>query len=570
MSTYALQIRNGSKEDEFLKISTFVFVANFPNSFGANDLWNTCKQYGQVVDAYIPYRRSKVVWVGRHKLKANISRFQREPLKRHNSLHNIDRVKKGNLRDTYNSNGVKDFVEDNDEEEDSKVGSYEEVPNGNDVKNVEDLEGHFKKSDVPKSGGSILQLIDDLVKVGETISASVGNSGGILCVEDRNMFKKMNSTILDYFVMVRGDWMPNGKQLLIISVYAPQALDENKLLWDYLSLVMSKWEGEVDGYDKFIEDSWKDAPIKESNALVRMMKKLKYLKEKSNSLEAAQKAKIKWAIKGDENSKYYHGVINKKGNHLSIRGILVEVTKEEIKKEVWDCAIDKSFGSDGFTFGFYRRYWKVIQNDVVDAMTCFFHQASFPKDGGLVNEIQSAFVVEKQILDVDVGLFKGIELAYSLNLSRMFYADDAIFNGQWSESNIDTIVKVLDCFNRASVHRINMTKSKLLGIYVEDDKVWHFITQGSSLWARVIKVLHDYDGEIGQKVKSCYPSLWLDIIDEVEMFKSRGIDLVSLINSKLSNGANTSFWVVAWREGSPFKSLFPRLYALETKKINVA
>nr|GFC23219.1 UvrD-like helicase, ATP-binding domain, P-loop containing nucleoside triphosphate hydrolase [Tanacetum cinerariifolium] len=48
-----------SKEDEVLKISTSVFIANFPDSFGAKDLWNTCKQYGQVVDAYIPYRRSK-------------------------------------------------------------------------------------------------------------------------------------------------------------------------------------------------------------------------------------------------------------------------------------------------------------------------------------------------------------------------------------------------------------------------------------------------------------------------------------------------------------------------------
>nr|GEX16487.1 RNA-directed DNA polymerase, eukaryota [Tanacetum cinerariifolium] len=101
--------------------------------------------------------------------------------------------------------------------------------------------------------------------------------------------------------------------------------------------------------------------------------------------------------------------------------------------------------------------------------------------------------------------------------------------------------------------------------------VWHFITPGSSLWVRVIKALHGYDGKIGQKVKSCYPSLWLDIIDGVEMFKSRGIDLVSLIHSNLGNGENTSFWEVAWRGGSPFKSLFPRLYALETqKKIDVA
>ncbi|GJX45730.1 RNA-directed DNA polymerase, eukaryota [Tanacetum coccineum] len=76
-------------------------------------------------------------------------------------------------------------------------------------------------------------------------SVSVGNSGGILYVWDPNMFKKTNSTVSDYFVMIRGDWMPNGKKLLIISVYAPQELTEKKMLWDYLTLVMSNWEGEV-------------------------------------------------------------------------------------------------------------------------------------------------------------------------------------------------------------------------------------------------------------------------------------------------------------------------------------
>ena len=45
--------------------------------------------------------------------------------------------------------------------------------------------------------------------------------------------------------------------------------------------------------------------------------------EKLQSMEAAQKAKIKWAIEGDENSKYYHGILNKKRSQLSIRGVLV-------------------------------------------------------------------------------------------------------------------------------------------------------------------------------------------------------------------------------------------------------
>nr|GFB30574.1 RNA-directed DNA polymerase, eukaryota, reverse transcriptase zinc-binding domain protein [Tanacetum cinerariifolium] len=241
-----------------------------------------------------------------------------------------------------------------------------------------------------------------------------------------------------YFVMVRGDWMPNGKKLLIFSVYAPQESSEKKMLWDYLSLVISNWEGEVDGFDKFIEDSWKDAPIIVTNALVRMMKELKYLKEKIHM----------W------------NKLNKEKSHKSKRSLLAElmdcdaiIDKGEGENNVvnkrteavWDCGIDKSPGPNGFTFGFYRRYWKLIENDVVDAVTCFFHQGSFYKGdnssfiilisntpnanmvkdympisligcmykviskilanclvvvlGGLVNEIQSAFVADKQILD---------------------------------------------------------------------------------------------------------------------------------------------------------------------------
>ncbi|GKD29325.1 RNA-directed DNA polymerase, eukaryota, partial [Tanacetum coccineum] len=45
---------------------------------------------------------------------------------------------------------------------------------------------------------------------------------------------------------------------------------------------------------------------------------------KLDTMELAQKAKIKWAIEGDENLKYYHEVLNKKRNQLAIRGILVE------------------------------------------------------------------------------------------------------------------------------------------------------------------------------------------------------------------------------------------------------
>ncbi|GJZ86850.1 RNA-directed DNA polymerase, eukaryota, reverse transcriptase zinc-binding domain protein, partial [Tanacetum coccineum] len=173
-----------------------------------------------------------------------------------------------------------------------------------------------------------------------------------------------------------------------------------------------------------------------------------------------QKAKVKWSIEGDENTSFFHGVLNKKRSILKIRGIMVdgnwiespkanelesEVSNVEIKRAVWDCGTDKSPGLDGFTFGFYRRLWKIIENDVYDAVKYFFTYGNIPKGcnssfialipkipdanmvkdfrpisligslykiiakilanrlvgvlGDIVNEVQSAFIAERQILD---------------------------------------------------------------------------------------------------------------------------------------------------------------------------
>nr|GFC08915.1 RNA-directed DNA polymerase, eukaryota [Tanacetum cinerariifolium] len=145
--------------------------------------------------------------------------------------------------------------------------------------------------------------------------------------------------------------------------------------------------------------------------------------EKMESIELAQKAKIKWSIEGDENSKYLHGIINKKRNNLAIRGIIVDgvwiedpsivkneflshfrnrfdspctdrltlnmefpnilsyeqaqdlervFLKDEIQQVVWDCSLDKSPGLDGFTFGFYRKFWSLLEDDVVDVVYYIF------------------------------------------------------------------------------------------------------------------------------------------------------------------------------------------------------
>ncbi|GJW84296.1 hypothetical protein Tco_0157441, partial [Tanacetum coccineum] len=72
---------------------------------------------------------------------------------------------------------------------------------------------------------------------------------------------------------------------------------------------------------------------------------------------------------------------------------------------------------------------------------------------------------------VSAGLFKGVNLDNSLQVSHLFYANDVVFVGQWCDPNLFTIIRVLNCFFRASCLRINLHKSKLIGIVVDQSIV---------------------------------------------------------------------------------------------------
>ncbi|GKA43664.1 RNA-directed DNA polymerase, eukaryota, reverse transcriptase zinc-binding domain protein [Tanacetum coccineum] len=342
----------------------------------------------------------------------------------------------------------------------------------------------------------------------------------------------------------------------------------------------------------------------------------------------------------------------------------LEVSKDEVKRAVWDCGTDKAPGPDGFTFGFYRRFWKVIENDVFDAVNHFFTYGDIPKGcnssfialipkipdanvvkdfrpisligslykiiakilanrlvvvlGDIVNEVQSAFIADRQILDgpfilnevlqwckskkkqslifkvdfekaydsvrwdfldevlkkcgfgdkwctwiqsclrssrgsiiingsptaefqfhkglkqgdplspflfilimeslhlsfqrvVDARMFKGITLSSSLMLSHMFYADDVIFVGQWCDDNINTLVQVLECFFHASGLHINMNKSKLMGVLVDDEKVKQ---AASKLGCLILKPPFSY---LGSKVGGSMHRIqaWNEVVDRV-------------------------------------------------------
>ncbi|GKA77644.1 RNA-directed DNA polymerase, eukaryota [Tanacetum coccineum] len=112
---------------------------------------------------------------------------------------------------------------------------------------------------------------------------------------------------------------------------------------------------------------------------------------------------------------------------------------------------------------------------------------------------------------VDARMFHGIKLGSLVNLSHMFYADDAVFVGEWSGSNITTFVHVLDCFHKVFGLKINMSKSKIMGFYVDSGRVYR---AAYKLGCLVLKTPFLYLGSlVGGNMHRL--QAWNDIVDRV-------------------------------------------------------
>nr|GEV82628.1 RNA-directed DNA polymerase, eukaryota [Tanacetum cinerariifolium] len=236
------------------------------------------------------------------------------------------------------------------------------------------------------------------------VSEALGNSGGLLCVWDPYAFHKEHHIISDNFIALYGTWRSNQSKMLMISVYAPQAVSLKRSLWGYLTTIINQWNGEcivmgdfnevrrkedmwgttfntygARGFDLMVTQTWNSIILNDNNGMIGFKKKLQILKKEirkwiadrkktqmsnvqnirsklrdidksldkgeanddllasrmellnqlhdfktAETSEYIQKAKIKWTIEGDENSKFFHGMVNRKSANLAVKGVMID------------------------------------------------------------------------------------------------------------------------------------------------------------------------------------------------------------------------------------------------------
>ncbi|GKC61705.1 RNA-directed DNA polymerase, eukaryota, partial [Tanacetum coccineum] len=112
---------------------------------------------------------------------------------------------------------------------------------------------------------------------------------------------------------------------------------------------------------------------------------------------------------------------------------------------------------------------------------------------------------------VNSGLYNGIHIDDSLSLSYLFYAGDVIFVGKWNLSNLSTIVNVLKWFHLASGLKINLHKSKLMGIGISHDVV---VSAAKSIGC---PIFHNPFNYLGVKVGGIMSRLssWDDVVTKL-------------------------------------------------------
>ncbi|GKB17573.1 RNA-directed DNA polymerase, eukaryota [Tanacetum coccineum] len=379
--------------------------------------------------------------------------------------------------------------------------------------------------------------------------------------------------------------------------------------------------------DKTIDQGTSNVEV--INNKTNLLKELQELYS-TDAIEISQKAKIRWSIEGDENTKYFHGILNKKRSQLAIRGTLVNgdwisdhdriidqgvfqaVTQFFVNghiprgcnssyialiPKIQDAKLVKDFRPISLIGSVYKIITKILANRLCLVLPC------------LISEVQSAFVSNRQILNGSFILNELLSWCKFKKKSAMIFKVD--FEKAFDSVKWDYLIDSLKAFGFGQKWckwinglKINFHKSKLMVVGVNSDEVeraaslvgcstfsspfkylgvkvggnmsrinsWEeVITKVStrlSKWKlkslsiggrltllksvltsiplyhmsifKVPMVIHGNQGALDSCKSTSRRSPWLDIIQDLHSLKTKGDDV--------------------------FKSIYPRLYALEECK----
>nr|GEV49524.1 RNA-directed DNA polymerase, eukaryota, reverse transcriptase zinc-binding domain protein [Tanacetum cinerariifolium] len=167
---------------------------------------------------------------------------------------------------------------------------------------------------------------------------------------------------------------------------------------------------------------------------------------------------------------------------------------------------------------------------------------------------------------VEAGLFKGITFNKSVNISHLFYADDAVFIGEWSRGNLSRVMHTLHCFSLASGLKINVHKTHLLGVGIPNDTVAIVASDlGCSTMTNPFKYLGVMVGDNIAKV-----SAWDGVVRKIKYhllkWKIKTLSIggrLTLLKSVL--GATPIYWMSLFKV---LKSVLATMEALRRELFN--
>ncbi|GJZ06346.1 RNA-directed DNA polymerase, eukaryota [Tanacetum coccineum] len=334
----------------------------------------------------------------------------------------------------------------------------------------------------------------------------------------------------------------------------------------------------LSGFDQMITSSWNSFNLDDSNSMIRFHgMRIRNLKDQIRDIDILvdqggvtddmllsrldlskqlqdlssldhsdfiQKAKVRWAVEGDENSKFFHGIINRKRTNLSVKGIMVDGEwvddPSRIKKE------------------FHTHF---AGTDLKKPGLCRGMSINLKK-----SQILGMGISEPVVAMVPKTLGSGVEGFRLLYLGVVWVRSRFLISGKSRRNSSMELREGLD-------RKIAWVKWPLLVLAANRSEparrvVCVSCSQDNSLWYQVISTIH---GSGSSPLAAAYPSNWSTIIKEFNSLKEQGVDIFSHCKIRIGNGQSTRFWKDRWIDDHSLLGKFPRLYALETNKdISVA